>query len=115
MANDVIEKVLLTRRQALALGASAALASALPRSAFAEDQKVTLWHGWTGADNTTALNGVIDTFNKSGKGVTVEPTGYDWDTLFSKWVVSSAGGRARRVRSRSETLAIVARVGAQHA
>ena len=81
----------------------------------AEDQKVTLWHGWTGADNTTALNGVIDTFNKGGKGVTVEPTGYDWDTLFSKWVVSSAGGRARRERKRSETLAIVARVGAQHA
>jgi len=95
MANDdVLAKSLVTRRQALALGASAALAGTFPRGAFAADEKVTLWHGWTGADNTTALNGVIDTFNKGGKGVTVEPTGYDWDTLFSKWVVSAAGGRA---------------------
>jgi multiple sugar transport system substrate-binding protein len=52
----------------LALGAGAALTGALPPIAFAEDQKVTLWHGWTGADNTTALNGVIDAFNEGSKG-----------------------------------------------
>ena len=35
MANDVSAKSLLTRRQALALGAGAALAGSLPRGAFA--------------------------------------------------------------------------------
>jgi multiple sugar transport system substrate-binding protein len=54
-----------------------------------------MWHGWTGSDNTTAMNAVISLFNSSNKdGLKVNPTGLDWDTLFSKWVVSSAAGNA---------------------
>jgi multiple sugar transport system substrate-binding protein len=84
----------LTRRQLMTLAGGLALGAALPGLAQAADPSVTLWHGWTGADNTTALNGVIDIFNKAGAGSQVQPTGYDWDTLFSKWVVSSAAGKA---------------------
>ncbi|MCF6112149.1 ABC transporter substrate-binding protein [Mesorhizobium muleiense] len=91
---DLISGRDLSRRDVLALGGAGVLSAAMVGRGMAADQSVTLWHGWTGADNTTALHGVIDTFNNEGKGVTVEPTGYDWDTLFSKWVVSSAAGRA---------------------
>lgn len=84
----------MSRREMLALAGIGALTTGWAGRALAEDQALTLWHGWTGADNTTALNSVIETFNAQHLGASVQPTGYDWDTLFSKWVVSSASGRA---------------------
>jgi multiple sugar transport system substrate-binding protein len=82
-----------TRRQALQLGAAAAATGLMPKLGWAAGESLSLWHGWTGADNTTALNGVIDIYNKLG-GPQVQPTAYDWDTFFSKWVVAAAGGQA---------------------
>ncbi len=97
----------LSRRQFLRLSAAAAasvgVVSQLGRlpyglgqvsRAFA-DTTLNLWHGWTGADNTDALNTVLDKFDKENKdGITIQPTALDWDALFSKWVVSSAAGAA---------------------
>ena len=87
-------------RRATALGLSAgvlgSVLQALGGASSAEAASkatITLWHGWTGADNTQMLNTVIDRFNKTNaSGVTVKPTAYQWDQLFSKWVISAASG-----------------------
>ncbi len=56
---------------------------------------LNLWHGWTGADNTDALNQVLTKFNTENKdATTIEATALEWDSLFSKWVVSAAAGGA---------------------
>ena len=52
----------LDRRQVMALGGAAALAAAFPGLARAADPSITLWHGWTGADNTTANNNHVQDF-----------------------------------------------------
>ena len=76
------------------LGALVA-ASMLPTSqARAAGTSIKLWDGWTGADNTTALDKVTAAYNASQPGTQVDATAYDWDTLFSKWVISAATGHA---------------------
>ncbi|MCC7448692.1 MAG: ABC transporter substrate-binding protein [Anaerolineae bacterium] len=95
----------ISRRQFLRLSAGAAAAAgvasqfgrmpagfgALTRAYAATT--ITLWHGWTGADNTDALNKVLEKFNTENKdGLTIEPTPLEWDQFFSKWVVSAAAG-----------------------
>ncbi len=53
---------------------------------------ISLWHGWTGADNTEMLNNVLDKFNMENEdGITVEVTALSWDDLFSQLVLSAAG------------------------
>jgi len=86
---------------AAALGLAASpLASWLaqaPTSAVASTN-ITLWDGWTGADNTTTLNSVLKTFDQTNaQGITIVPTALDWDTLFSKWVIAAAGGNPPNV------------------
>lgn len=61
-------------------------------------KNITLWHGWTGADNTEMLNNVLKSFDKqNGNGISVNPTPLEWDQLFSKLVISAASGRAPNV------------------
>lgn len=68
------------------------LSTALPAVAQ-EETAITLWHGWTGADNTEMLNGIIERFNEENEaGVTVEATALGWDDLFSQLVLSAATG-----------------------
>jgi len=84
--------------RAIALGLSASAIGALVRADggtadAAGKVSIALWDGWTGADNTTTLNTVIDHFNKTNSGgIQVKPTALQWDTLFSKWVISAAAG-----------------------
>ena len=62
-------------------------------SAPAEPITITMWHGWTGADNTEMLDQVIQSYNETNEhGITVEPTAYSWDELFAKWVMATAAG-----------------------
>ena len=64
----------ITRRNAsLMLGATAA-SLGLRAEPAAAAERINLWHGWTGADNTTALNTVINAYNKSGAAAPVAPT-----------------------------------------
>ncbi len=82
---------------ALALGFSVGAGTFLGSPVRAQSAATTLslWHGWTGADNTTALNDVLTLFDKQNSlGLTIEPTAFEWDTLFSKWVISAASGGA---------------------
>ncbi len=83
-------------KQAAVTGASLSLVGQMGSRVWAQSQTtIEMWHGWTGSDNTTAMNGVINLFNTGNKdGLKVNPTGLDWDTLFSKWVVSTAAGNA---------------------
>lgn len=85
-----------TRRKLLgAMAATTVLTPLAGRMAMAQaGAPVTLWHGWTGADNTTALNEVIGLFNAENPSGIVEPTAFGWDELFSKWVISAASGDA---------------------
>ncbi|WP_425145109.1 ABC transporter substrate-binding protein [Deinococcus sp.] len=90
-----------SRRQflkgAAAAGAALALNRYLPgETALAQTQTtLALWHGWAGSDNTTALNSVLAGFNSSNKdNIKIQPTAFQWDDLFSKWVVSAASGRS---------------------
>lgn len=60
-----------------------------------EEVTITLWHGWTGADNTEMLNIVLDQFNQENDaGITVEATALNWDDLFSQLVLAAASGSA---------------------
>jgi len=54
--------------------------------------EITLWHGWTGADNTEMLQKAIARFNRENPEIKVVPTALPWDEFFSKWVVSAAAG-----------------------
>jgi multiple sugar transport system substrate-binding protein len=71
-------------------GQATAAATVAPAQAGATT--ITLWHGWTGADNTEMLNTVLSKFNSEHKDIGIKPTALDWDALFSKWVVSFAAG-----------------------
>ena len=70
------------------------LIALLSVAATAQDgMTVSLWHGWTGADNTEMLNIVLDKFNMENEdGITIEATALDWDDLFSQLVLSAAAG-----------------------
>ncbi len=84
-----------SRRALLGGLASLTGAAALgPLQARAAATEVKLWDGWTGADNTTALDKVTAQYNASQSATAVNATAYDWDTLFSKWVISAATGHA---------------------
>jgi len=96
---DAVHDGTMSRRdfakKAVALGASAATLGALAQASLrpaAAATTITLWHGWTGADNTTTLNAVLDRFDHTSRGITVKPTALQWDTLFSKWVIAAATG-----------------------
>jgi multiple sugar transport system substrate-binding protein len=55
--------------------------------------QVTMWHGWTGADNTEMLDQIINSYNQTNEdGIVLTPTAYAWDEFFSKWVLASASG-----------------------
>ncbi len=55
--------------------------------------EITLWHGWTGADNTEMLGRMLDGYNKDNPdGITVIPTAYGWDEFFAKWILATASG-----------------------
>jgi len=66
----------------------------LSGAAGAQDgMTISLWHGWTGADNTEMLNTVLEQFNMENEdGITVEATALGWDDLFSQLVLSAAAG-----------------------
>lgn len=90
----------MSRRQFLGVSAGVTAGIALmglnnpnlTARALQDKVTVTLWHGWTGADNTDALNAVIAKFNTDNKdGITIEPTALPWDDFFSKSVVAAAG------------------------
>ena len=90
------------RRGFLKTGASIAglaLAGTLPFAgpARADGTPIKLWHGWTGADNTTALNSVVTMYNEQSSVAEVQPTALAWDDLFSKWVISYASGAAPEI------------------
>ena len=68
----------------------AAAGLALPAQGQSIDG-VDLWHGFTGADNTTSLNRYVDRYNEQA-AIEVSPTAYPWDELFSKWVLSAVSG-----------------------
>jgi multiple sugar transport system substrate-binding protein len=70
------------------------LAIGLPVSAQ-EPTVITLWHGWTGADNTEMLNQTIEQFNSTNEfGIRVEASAFEWDDLFSRLVLATASGEA---------------------
>jgi multiple sugar transport system substrate-binding protein len=83
-------------RRTLAAGVSATVLGQFFKSAaLAQETTLQLWHGWTGANNTTALNAVIDQYNSDNSdSINVVPTAFEWDALFSKWVVSVAAGQS---------------------
>ena len=98
------ERKQFSRREVLklmgisAVGAAALSACAAPvtpttgQPATAKTE-ITMWHGWTGADNTEMLTRMIDGYNKSNSdGITVVPTAYGWDDFFAKWVLAVASG-----------------------
>ena len=61
--------------------------------AGAETIEITLWHGWTGADNTEMLTRILDGYNESNPdGIEVIPTAYGWDEFFAKWILATASG-----------------------
>jgi len=54
---------------------------------------ISMWHGWTGADNTEMLDEIIGKYNETNEdGITLEPTAYGWDEFFAKWVMATAAG-----------------------
>lgn len=74
-------------------GVAAAAGRASRLAAQGDGAKLTLWHGWTGSDNTEMLNTVLDKFDaENGQGIEIEPTALEWDQLFSKWVTAAAAG-----------------------
>lgn len=97
--SDLVGKNKFSRRAFLQATAAMAAGGLLARTGFSGLRRalaqttVTLWHGWTGADNTDALNGVLEKFNsENADGILIEPTPLEWDQFFSKWVVSAAAG-----------------------
>lgn len=101
----VSRRTLLKWAGASAVAATALSACAMPAaspgqtpaegepSAGLETTEITMWHGWTGADNTEMLTRMIEGYNESNTdGVVVTPTAYGWDELFAKWVLASASG-----------------------
>lgn len=107
--NPRLAKRTISRRDFLARGAGLGLSLGVMGSVLAacggdseESQatakEISLWHGWTGADNTDMLNTVLDKFNEENEGgLTLKPTALEWDQLFSKLVVSAASGKAPNV------------------
>jgi multiple sugar transport system substrate-binding protein len=90
----------ISRRSLLKAGAVVGSAAAFGTGylgamsrALAADN-VAMWHGWTGADNTSTLNKVIALFKQEHPEVILEATAFDWDALFSKWVISYSSGGA---------------------
>lgn len=82
----------------LSLGATGSLLAACGGSTEGSSKTISLWHGWAGADNTEMLNAVLDKFNKENRGgIKIEPTAFQWDSLFSKLTVSAASGKAPNV------------------
>jgi multiple sugar transport system substrate-binding protein len=64
-----------------------------PAPAAPAKTEVTMWHGWTGADNTEMLTRMIDGYNETNTdGITVVPVAYGWDDFFAKWILASASG-----------------------
>jgi len=64
--------------------------TAAPRT---ETVEISLWHGWTGADNTEMLHKIIQDYNETNTdGIIVTPTAYPWDEFFAKWVMAAAAG-----------------------
>lgn len=67
--------------------------TAEPASTGSEPIEITMWHGWTGADNTETMATILDGYNESNEqGITVNVTAYNWDEFFAKWVMATASG-----------------------
>jgi multiple sugar transport system substrate-binding protein len=97
MTSKQVEGPQFNRRSLLKAGAalgSAAVYLGGIAPAFAAEVNVAMWHGWTGADNTTTLNKVIALFAQDHPEVVLEASSFEWDALFSKWIIAYSSGAA---------------------
>jgi ABC-type glycerol-3-phosphate transport system substrate-binding protein len=77
-----------------ALAATPLLASAGLRLAGAQDLsgKLTLWHGWTGAEADTLNNTIIPAWKTANPNATVEALAVPFDQLKNKYSTDTATG-----------------------
>jgi len=78
----------ITRRTALAIGASA-LAAPLVRAA---DRRVVFWHNYTQKARSDFMRAVADRFEAANPGVKVEIEVVPFPAYQEKWVTAQAGG-----------------------
>lgn len=80
---------------AAGVGLAAYVPKEIEKTTYFQQEKttVTLWHGWTGADNTEMLGKILDSYNKTNAdNINIVPTAYAWDEFFAKWVLAAAAG-----------------------